>query len=58
VKLPNAKAGKQMPQRSGAKNSEHAAPHAARESHRKPPEEELLTGSLAPADKRTLSIEE
>src|SRR6516225_6011601 len=47
-----------MPQRSGAKNSEHATPHAAaRASHRKP-DEELLTGSLAPADKRTLSIEE
>src|SRR6516164_2049909 len=47
-----------MPQRSGAKNSEHATSHAARESRRKPPDEELLTGSLAPADKRTLSIEE
>ena len=47
-----------MPQRSGAKNSEHATPHPARESHRKPPDEESLTGSLAPADKRTLSIEE
>jgi transcriptional regulator with XRE-family HTH domain len=58
VELPKAKAGKQMPQRSGAKNSEHATPRAARESPRKPPDEELLTGSLAPADKRTLSIEE
>jgi transcriptional regulator with XRE-family HTH domain len=59
VKLPKEKAGKQMPQRSGAKNTEHATtPHAARESRRKPPDEELLTGSLAPADKRTLSIEE
>ena len=47
-----------MPQRSGAKNSEHATSHAARESRRKSPDEELLTGSLAPADKRTLSIEE
>jgi transcriptional regulator with XRE-family HTH domain len=58
VKLPKEKAGKQMPQRSGAKNSEQATNHAARELHRKPAEEELLTGSLAPADKRTLSIEE
>ena len=47
-----------MPQRSGAKNSEQATNHAARELHRKPADEELLTGSLAPADKRTLSIEE
>jgi len=58
VKLPKEKAGKQMPQRSGAKNSEQATNHAARGLHRKPADEELLTGSLAPADKRTLSIEE
>src|SRR6478672_5936263 len=47
-----------MPQRWGAKNSEQATNHAARGLHRKPADEELLTGSLAPADKRTLSIEE
>jgi transcriptional regulator with XRE-family HTH domain len=56
--LPKEKAGKQMPQRLGAKNSEQATNHAAREPHRKPSDEELLTGSLAPADKRMLSIEE
>src|SRR3974377_2418032 len=44
-----------MPQRSGAKNSKQATNHAARELHRKPADEELLTGALAPADKRTLS---
>ena len=47
-----------MPQRSGAKNSTQATSSAARDPHRRPPDEELLTGSLAPADKRTLSIEE
>lgn len=53
-----------MPQRSGAKTSDKtsdktsAPSSAARDLQRKPADEELLTGSLAPADKRTLSIEE
>jgi transcriptional regulator with XRE-family HTH domain len=64
VRLATEKQGKHMPQRSGAKASDKASdktpapPSAARDSHRKPADEELLTGSLAPADKRTLSIEE
>ena len=56
------------PQRPGAKPSaaksstaktfSDPAASATRDSDRRPGDEELLTGSLAPADKRTLSIEE
>ena len=43
---------------SAAKTSSDPAASATRDSDRRPGDEELLTGSLAPADKRTLSIEE
>jgi transcriptional regulator with XRE-family HTH domain len=64
VRLATEKLGTHMPQRSGAKTSDKtsdktsAPSSAARDLQRKPADEELLTGSLAPADKRTLSIEE
>ena len=47
-----------MAERSGAKRLDQAITRAARVSPRKPRDEDLLTGSLAPADQRTLSIEE
>src|SRR5690348_5697081 len=66
--MPKEKQEMHMPQRSGAKPSAakssaakmsaQPAASAVRHPHRKPGDEELLTGSLAPADKRTLSIEE
>ena len=43
---------------STAKTSSNPAASATRDSDRRPGDEELLTGSLAPADKRILSIEE
>ena len=43
---------------STAKTSSDPAASATRDSDRRPVDEELLTGSLAPADKRILSIEE
>jgi transcriptional regulator with XRE-family HTH domain len=66
--MPKEKREVPMPQRPGtkpaaaksstAKTSPQPAASAVRDPHRKQGEEELLTGSLAPADKRTLSIEE
>ncbi len=43
---------------SAAKTSAQPAASSGRDPQRKPGDEELLTASLAPADKRTLSIEE
>jgi transcriptional regulator with XRE-family HTH domain len=58
VDLAREKQTRQMAERSGAKRLDQAITRAARVSPRKPRDEDLLTGSLAPADQRTLSIEE
>jgi transcriptional regulator with XRE-family HTH domain len=47
-----------MAEQSGARRLDRAITRATRVSPRKPNDEDLLTGSLAPADQRTLSIEE